>query len=148
MMPGGGDCPRCRGAHPECTVCPNDLASRDPNVDVQQLVANNHSCYYTNGKKSKPCGGVGHYGRHHVEALSGTARAEHDSRQKAKGKGGGKGGGKKKPKGKGGGASRLDFNDSPDRAEAEQLVSEATRSMLVALEVHEYVPVSKNSGRS
>ena len=63
---GGGDCPRCQGTHPECSVCPNTAATAETGFDVSAHAKEKRACWFDHLKKGKPCGGYGHVARHHM----------------------------------------------------------------------------------
>ena len=115
---GDGDCPRCHGTHPECSDCPNNVASNEADFDVAKCAKEKIPCWYKHIGSNKVCGGYGHLSRHHAGCYTPDGKKQADeAREKAKAAGGGKKGGKK-----GSGKrrdQRLDFSDTHDAPPAE-----------------------------
>ena len=94
LVGGGGDCPRCQGTHPECTVCPNQAASAEDGFDVSKYAKEKKPCWYDHMKKGKFCGGYGHVARHHMEVLKEETKKEIEDWKAATPQAAGKGKGK------------------------------------------------------
>jgi len=128
---GGGDCPRCKGTHPECKECPNSAATKDDKFDVSDAAKKMMPCWYRHPGSKMQCNGCGHMVRHHVQALTPEAAKENEAaREKRLKEKEAKGGGKSKGNGKGKTAQRLDFSD--DTAQPAEAQTGAQR-LLAAL---------------
>ena len=122
VAPGLGDCPVCKGTHPECSTCPNEAAAAEEGFDEVKAAQGMVPCWYRHSHGQGMCTGVGHFVRHHVASLTPAAFQEmQESKKKHEAD-------KKARQGDGAqGAQRLDMSeshdDTPQQRAAERLLA-------------------------
>lgn len=123
---GTGNCTRCKGTHPECTLCPNQKAGEEAGWDVSKAVQDQLPCWYNHLGRGNMCGGFGHISRHHAACYTPEAQKAADEHRKkreeqSKGKG-------KSKKGKsGGGVGRLLTMNATHDTDMEERADKAAR---------------------
>ena len=80
LVGGQGNCPTCKGTHPECSICPNVIAAKDSNYEQAKAIAEKKACWYHHCFKigTDKCTGIGHITGHHVEALSKEGKQQYE----------------------------------------------------------------------
>ena len=128
-MGGQGNCPTCKGTHPECSSCPNDNAARDSNYDQAKAKAERKACWYNHCFKAKEkCTGIGHITQHQVEALSKDGKAQYEKAKAEYQKGAASRKKDKKGKGGGGKAHFKTFGEGGGQEEALGEISEDSKA--------------------